>query len=86
MADSEWFVGEDGCLSVGEPVHSVTYHSTLNTILVSTKEPTVKVIDVTSGSVLQSCNLTCRSFSPSSLTVPLSMLCFYVLIVFKLNY
>ena len=63
MAENdEWFVSEDGCLSVGEPVQGVTYHSTLNTILVSTKEPTVKVIDVTSGSVLQSSNLTGWSF------------------------
>ena len=58
MADSEdWFVGEDGCLSVGEPTDSVTYHSALNTILVVSKEPSVKVIDVTSGFVLQSSNV-----------------------------
>lgn len=58
MADTEeWFVGEDGCLSVGKPAHSVTYHSGLNTILVSTKEPAVKVIDVASGSVLQTSDL-----------------------------
>ena len=58
MADSEeWFVGEDGCLSVGKPTDSVTYHSTLNTILVATKEPAVKVLDVTSGLVLQSLDL-----------------------------
>ncbi len=58
MAENdEWIVGEDGCLSVGEPLQSVTYHSTLNTILVSSKEPTIKVIDVASGSVLQTSNL-----------------------------
>jgi len=58
MADSEeWLVGEDGCLSVGQPTDSVTYHSTLNTILVVTKEPAVKVLDATSGSVLQSSNV-----------------------------
>lgn len=58
MADTEeWFVGEDGSLSVGKPTHSVTYHSGLNTILVSTKEPSVNVIDVTSGSVLQKSDL-----------------------------
>ena len=58
MADSdEWFVGEDGCLSVGKPTDGVTYHSTLNTILVATKEPAVRVLDVTSGLVLQSSDL-----------------------------
>ena len=61
-AEEEWVQCEDGSLTIGELVHSVTYHSTLNTILVSTKEPSVKVIDVTSGSVLQSCNLTGWSF------------------------
>ena len=53
----EWYVGEDGCLSVGKPVEHVTYHSSLNTILVSTKECTIKVLDVTSGSVLQCSDL-----------------------------
>ena len=77
MADPDlWVMGEDGSLPIGEPVHSVTYHSTLNTILVSTKEPTVKVIDVTSGSVLQSCNLTGWSFFSLELTVDFTMLCF----------
>ena len=58
MADSdEWFVGEDGCLSVGQPTQSVTYHPSLNVILVVTKESTVKVLDVTSGSLLQSSDL-----------------------------
>ena len=54
MADSEeWFVGEDGYLSVGKTTLDVTYHSTLNAILVTTKEPALRVLDVTSGSLLQ---------------------------------
>jgi baculoviral IAP repeat-containing protein 6 len=54
MAGSaEWFIAEDGCLSIGESATGVTYHSTLNNVIVTTKEPAVKVIDVTSGSVLQ---------------------------------
>ncbi|XP_064603703.1 baculoviral IAP repeat-containing protein 6-like isoform X3 [Liolophura sinensis] len=61
-ATEEWFVGEDGCISVGEPTASVTYHSSLNTIIVVTKEPALKVIDVTSGSLLQKSNLSaCKS-------------------------
>ena len=63
MADTEeWFVGEDGCLSVGKPTESVTYHSGLNTILVATKEPSVKVLDVTSGSLLQNSDLSGEPF------------------------
>ena len=56
-ACEEWFVGEDGCLSVGQPTTGLTYHSNLNTVLVTTKEPSIKVVDVTSGSILQSSNL-----------------------------
>jgi baculoviral IAP repeat-containing protein 6 len=44
--EKQWFVGEDGCISVGEPTSSVTYHSALNSIIVSTKEPAVKIYDV----------------------------------------
>ena len=58
MADSdEWFVGEDGCLSIEKPVDNITYHPNLNTILVSTKEPGLHVLDVTSGSVLKTSDL-----------------------------
>lgn len=58
MAESdEWFVVEDGCLSIGQPIENVTYHSALNTILVSTKEPSIKILDVTSGSILQTSDL-----------------------------
>ena len=58
MAESdEWFVGEDGCLSIEKPVDNITYHPNLNTILVSTKEPGLHVLDVTSGSVLKTSDL-----------------------------
>lgn len=63
MADSEWFVGEDGVLSVGGPTDSVTYHSGLNTILVVTKEPAIKVLDVTSGLLLKKSDLCGETFS-----------------------
>ncbi|KAK3576772.1 hypothetical protein CHS0354_014586 [Potamilus streckersoni] len=52
-----WYVGEDGCIPIGEPAASVTYHSSLSSIIVATKEPAIKVYDVTSGSVLQKSNL-----------------------------
>ncbi|XP_013417535.1 baculoviral IAP repeat-containing protein 6 [Lingula anatina] len=42
---------------IGESTTSVTYHSTLNVIIVTTKESGVKVIDVSTGSVLQKSDL-----------------------------
>ncbi|CAM1308829.1 BIRC6 (predicted) [Pycnogonum litorale] len=58
MADSnEWYINEDGFLSVNDPSETIHYHPTLNAILVVTKEPAVKVIDVNSGSLLQKSNL-----------------------------
>lgn len=59
MADhEEWFVNEDGCISVGYPSEAVSYHPTLNAILVTTKEPaSVRVLDVTSGLLLQTSHL-----------------------------
>lgn len=55
--EKQWFVGEDGCISVGEPTRSVTYNSALNSIIVSTKEPSVKIYDVASGAILQKSNV-----------------------------
>ncbi|XP_053375851.1 baculoviral IAP repeat-containing protein 6-like isoform X2 [Mercenaria mercenaria] len=56
----QWYVGEDGCISIGEPASNVTYHSALNSIIVTTDEPAVKIYDVTSGSVLQKSDLSAR--------------------------
>lgn len=53
----KWYVGEDGCLSVGEAATGVTYHPTLNTIIVATNAHTLKVYDVTSGCLLKESNL-----------------------------
>lgn len=55
--EKQWFVGEDGCISVGEPTRSVTYHSALNSIIVSTQNPSVKIYDVASGVILQKSDL-----------------------------
>ena len=53
----QWYVGEDGCISIGEHADCVTYHSALNSIIVSTKEPSIKIYDVASGAMLQKSNL-----------------------------
>uniref|UniRef100_T1IPT5 Dual E2 ubiquitin-conjugating enzyme/E3 ubiquitin-protein ligase BIRC6 n=1 Tax=Strigamia maritima TaxID=126957 RepID=T1IPT5_STRMM len=54
----EWVVVEDGCLSVGENINAITYHPTLNIILIITKEPAIRVLDVNSGFLLQKSILT----------------------------
>ncbi|XP_069118544.1 baculoviral IAP repeat-containing protein 6-like isoform X2 [Argopecten irradians] len=59
--ERQWYVEEDGCISVGEPASGVTYHAALNSIIVSTKEPSVKIYDVASGAILQKSSLSAQS-------------------------
>ncbi|KAG1667328.1 Baculoviral IAP repeat-containing protein 6 [Nymphon striatum] len=73
----EWFYFEDGSLALNDSSESIHYHPNLNIILVITKEPAVKVIDVNSGCLLQKSNLSgtfCHCFSKSILTIQLSLL------------
>lgn len=58
--EKQWYVGEDGCIPVGVSASAVTYHSALNSIIVSTKEPSVKIYDVASGALLQKSDLSGR--------------------------
>ncbi|XP_078260781.1 dual E2 ubiquitin-conjugating enzyme/E3 ubiquitin-protein ligase BIRC6 isoform X6 [Rhinoraja longicauda] len=51
--EAEWLVTRDGCLSCEEGLRSLAYHPSLNAILAVTSRSTVKVIDGTSGAVLQ---------------------------------
>lgn len=51
--EPEWLVTRDGCLSCEEGLRSLAYHPSLNAILAVTSHSTVKVIDGTSGAVLQ---------------------------------
>ncbi|XP_053567827.1 baculoviral IAP repeat-containing protein 6 isoform X7 [Bombina bombina] len=52
---SEWLVLRDGCLRCDEHgVNSLSYHPALNTILAVTSRGSIKVIDGTSGAILQS--------------------------------
>ena len=55
--DQQWAVGEDWCLSIGTSVNNLIYHSSLNVILLTSKEPSVQVIDVTSGAILHKTDL-----------------------------
>ncbi|KAK6180714.1 hypothetical protein SNE40_008714 [Patella caerulea] len=61
--DKQWLVIEDGCLSVGENVKHVTYHSSLNSVILSTKDKCVKILDATSGVILQKSHLCAESCS-----------------------
>jgi len=52
-----WSVSESGCLTIDDEVESVTYHPSLNVLLVTSKASVVRVIDVTSGDVFHSADL-----------------------------
>ncbi|XP_058880863.1 baculoviral IAP repeat-containing protein 6-like isoform X4 [Acipenser ruthenus] len=52
---SDWIVLRDGCLRCDEDgLHSLSYHPALNAILAVTSRGSIKVIDGTSGAILQS--------------------------------
>lgn len=59
MAEGDqWVLKEDGYLNVECETHKILYHPNLNVILVfTTANNVVKVLDVNSGVVLQSCSL-----------------------------
>lgn len=57
MADDQWLLKEDGYLNIDTESTNIVYHSTLNVILVFTRNDEVKVLDINSGVILQSCRL-----------------------------
>lgn len=57
MADDYCLLKEDGYLNVETDLKKIVYHPTLNIIIICTKSGNVVVIDVNSGVVLQSSNL-----------------------------
>lgn len=51
---SDWIVLRDGCLRCDEQgLRSLSYHPALNAILAVTSRGSIKVIDGTSGAILQ---------------------------------
>ena len=52
-----WSVNESGCLTIDDEVENVIYHPSLNVLLVASKASVVRVIDVTSGDVFHSADL-----------------------------
>lgn len=57
MAEEPWILNEDGYLNADTDIKEIVYHPTLNVILLITKSGVVKVLDVNTGVVLQSSNL-----------------------------
>ena len=56
MAEEQWLLKEDGYLNVDTlSVKNIIYHPNLNIILVLTKDGFIKILDVNSGVILQSC-------------------------------
>lgn len=54
---------KDGYLNVDVAARNIVYHPHLNVILIFTKCGDVKVLDVNSGVILQSCHLSGESFA-----------------------
>ena len=78
MAESEeWFFGEVGSLNIGEPALRVTYHSSLNALLVATKDPKLRVIDVTSGGVLKTSDLSGLYLAVFTICTHFDTCCYY---------
>lgn len=57
MADDSCVLKEDGYLNADTDLKRIVYHQSLNVIIICTKSGTVHVIDVNSGVVLHSSNL-----------------------------
>lgn len=57
MAEEPWLLNEDGYLKVDTDVKEIIYHPSLNVILICTNSGVVRVLDVNSGVILQSTNL-----------------------------
>ncbi|XP_060536619.1 baculoviral IAP repeat-containing protein 6 [Cylas formicarius] len=57
MAEDSWLLNEDGYLKVDTDVKEIIYHPSLNVILICTSSGIVRVLDVNSGVLLQSSNL-----------------------------
>ncbi|KAL8592605.1 hypothetical protein ACOMHN_026535 [Nucella lapillus] len=53
----QWSIREDGCLFINDNLRSVTYHSSLNTIVLSSSDQSITVLDATSGIVLKKSDL-----------------------------
>ena len=53
----KWTINEDGCLVVSDIIESVIYHPSLNVIVVTSKAAVVRVIDVTTGAVFHTSDL-----------------------------
>lgn len=64
---SDWIVLRDGCLRCDEEgLRSLSYHPALNAILAVTSRGSIKVIDGTSGAILQASALHGKYLCPLS--------------------
>lgn len=77
---SDWIVLRDGCLRCDEEgLRSLSYHPALNAILAVTSRGSIKVIDGTSGAILQAsalhgrhlCQLSSRDTNSFSFDKPI---------------
>lgn len=72
---SDWIVLRDGCLRCDEEgLRSLSYHPALNAILAVTSRGSIKVIDGTSGAILQSSALQGKHLCPLASPVTNSLI------------
>lgn len=67
MAEEPWLLIEDGILNANADLNKIVYHPTLNVIFICTKSGVVLVLDVNSGVVLHSSDLSGKNISAFNL-------------------
>lgn len=77
MADDQWLLKEDGYLRIDADIKNIVYHPILNVLLVFTKTNEVKVLDVNSGVILQSCCLSGMCFYLVCLCITINNYIYY---------
>ncbi|XP_050306481.1 baculoviral IAP repeat-containing protein 6 isoform X2 [Anthonomus grandis grandis] len=61
MAEEPWTLNEDGYLKVDADIKEITYHPSLNIIIICTRSGIVRVLDVNSGLILRSTDLAAQN-------------------------
>lgn len=62
MAADPFLLNEDGTLNTNTDVKEIIYHPSLNVIIICTNFGVVRILDVNSGVILQSTNLTGKTW------------------------
>ena len=55
--EKTWFTIEDGCLALKDQIENIVYHPSLNVLLIISRGAKVSILDITSGTVYHSIDL-----------------------------